>query len=318
MAAGLLAGCSDATVSAATVNGIDLSDSAFKRELEVLRDHPEFAAAAFGTTIPEGESAVDASSAASVLTVRVIVELIDQEFRDRDLELDDAARARVDDTFTDQLRPLIDALPDDYRDSFIEWNAQLLVLRDDLEAEAAERGDDLSDAEVEEFFADYGFLWGEQACASHILVETESEADEVIAELDDGADFGDLATERSIDPSAQANAGDLGCAGEGVYVPPFENAVWTGPVGEVQGPVETDFGFHVILVTSRGAGELADVEQEIRSFLESPASRDGQQLLQLTIERLTRTADVSVNARYGTWDPSVPAVAAPESISSGS
>lgn len=317
LAATVLAGCGDAAVSAATVNGVDLSDSDFKRELEVLRDHPEFAAAAFNTTVPEGDATVDTDIAATVLTVRVIIELLDQELDARGLEVDDEARADVDGTFTDQLRELLDELPEDYRDSFIEWNAQLLVLRSALAAEAEERAEETTDAEVEAFFADYGFLWGEQACASHVLLETEAEADDVVTDLEGGADFGEVAAERSIDPSAEVNGGDLGCAGEGVYVAPFEEAVWNGPIGEIQGPIESDFGFHVILVESRGEGDLADVESEIRAFLDSPQSRDGQQLLQLTIERLTRSADVSVNARYGSWDSSTSSVVAPEPISTG-
>ena len=137
LAASLLAGCGETgAAAAATVNGADISDADFKRELEVLRDHPEFAAAAFGTTVPEGSATVDADIAASVLTVRVIVELIEQEFDARDLAIDDAARSSVDETFTDELRTLLDELPDDYRESFIEWNAQLIVLREDLAASA--------------------------------------------------------------------------------------------------------------------------------------------------------------------------------------
>ena len=314
LAVGLLSGCganSITSVSAVTVNGTSVSDSDFKAELEMLRNNPEFAAGVFNADVSADGGTVDSQFAASVLRIRILVEIVDQEVAARGLEVTDEARAQANDQFTPELQRLLERLPEDYSDRFLHWNAQLVVLRNALAAEADERGE-TTDADVERFFEEYPFLWEGQACASHILVETEDEADTVIADLEAGADFDALATERSIDPSAQSNAGDLGCAPEGQYVPPFEAAVWTGPVGEIQGPVETDFGFHVILVTSRGDVVLDDIEGEIRAFLDSPGSRDGQQLLSLYLLRLGVNADVKLNPRYGTWDGASQTVAPPE------
>ncbi len=82
--------------------------------------------------------------------------------------------------------------------------------------------------------------------ASHILVETEEEAVAIIAELDGGADFAELAKEKSTGPSGP-NGGDLGFFTKGRMVPEFEEAVFALDVGSyTKAPVKTQFGFHVI------------------------------------------------------------------------
>jgi peptidyl-prolyl cis-trans isomerase C len=99
--------------------------------------------------------------------------------------------------------------------------------------------------------------------ASHILVETEEEAREIIGLLDEGADFATLANERSTGPSGP-NGGDLGYFGAGPtrMVPEFEEAAFALEVGEyTDTPVQTQFGWHVILVTDRRAIAKPTFEQ---------------------------------------------------------
>lgn len=87
--------------------------------------------------------------------------------------------------------------------------------------------------------------------ARHILVEREGDAKTVIAEIDKGADFAELAKKRSTGPSA-ANGGDLGFFSEGQMVPAFSEAAFKLGVGEVsKEPVQTQFGWHVIKVEGR-------------------------------------------------------------------
>ena len=84
--------------------------------------------------------------------------------------------------------------------------------------------------------------------ARHILVKTEEEGREIIDALKGGADFAELAKEKSIGPSGQ-NGGDLGFFGKGQMVPPFSDAAFAlGPGEFTQEPVQTQFGWHVILV----------------------------------------------------------------------
>lgn len=92
-----------------------------------------------------------------------------------------------------------------------------------------------------------GLVPGKQIKARHILVKTEEEAKEVITSLDEGADFVELAKEKSTGPSGP-NGGDLGFFGKGQMVPEFEEAAFALEDGAyTKEPVKTQFGFHVIL-----------------------------------------------------------------------
>jgi peptidyl-prolyl cis-trans isomerase C len=84
--------------------------------------------------------------------------------------------------------------------------------------------------------------------AAHILVDTVEEADKLKAEIVAGADFAELAKAHSTDTGSGAAGGELGWFGLGMMVKPFEDAVVAAKVGEVTGPVQSDFGFHLILV----------------------------------------------------------------------
>lgn len=88
------------------------------------------------------------------------------------------------------------------------------------------------------------------ASARHILVSTEQECLELKEKIAGGADFGELAAAHSSCPSG-AQGGALGTFSPGQMVPEFDAAVFGGDVGEVQGPVKTDFGYHLLEVTQR-------------------------------------------------------------------
>ena len=88
------------------------------------------------------------------------------------------------------------------------------------------------------------------ARARHILVPTEETCLELKAQIDGGADFGEVAKSHSTCPSAKSG-GDLGEFGRGKMVKEFDEAVFTGDVGSCLGPVKTQFGYHLIEVVSR-------------------------------------------------------------------
>ena len=85
--------------------------------------------------------------------------------------------------------------------------------------------------------------------ASHILVPSLAEAQALHTQISEGADFATLARSHSKCPSGQ-NGGDLGAFGPGQMVKPFEDATFTAPVGKVVGPVQTQFGYHLIQRTT--------------------------------------------------------------------
>lgn len=89
-----------------------------------------------------------------------------------------------------------------------------------------------------------------RATARHILVSTKEACENLKEQLSTGADFADLAREHSDCPSGR-RGGELGEFGRGQMVREFDEVVFSAPVGEVQGPVETQFGFHLIEVTAR-------------------------------------------------------------------
>ena len=89
-----------------------------------------------------------------------------------------------------------------------------------------------------------------KASARHILVKTEEECNNLKTEIENGAEFGDLAKEHSQCPSGK-QGGDLGEFGPGQMVKEFDTVVFSAPVGEVQGPVETQFGYHLLEGTER-------------------------------------------------------------------
>lgn len=89
-----------------------------------------------------------------------------------------------------------------------------------------------------------------QASARHILVPTEDQCNQLKAAIEGGADFGEVAREHSLCPSKQ-DGGNLGSFGRGQMVPEFDSVVFSAPVGVVQGPVKTQFGYHLVEVTSR-------------------------------------------------------------------
>ena len=90
----------------------------------------------------------------------------------------------------------------------------------------------------------------EQVWARHILVEDLETAEDIRQQLDEGGDFGELAREFSFDGSA-ASGGDLGWFPRGRMVEPFEEAAFGAEVGEVVGPVESQFGYHIIQVLGK-------------------------------------------------------------------
>ena len=88
------------------------------------------------------------------------------------------------------------------------------------------------------------------ASARHILVQSEAECQELKDKVTNGGDFASLAKQHSSCPSGK-DGGNLGTFGPGQMVKEFDEVVFSAPVGEVQGPVKTQFGYHLIEVTSR-------------------------------------------------------------------
>ena len=125
--------------------------------------------------------------------------------------------------------------------------------------------------------------------AAHILVATQEEADKLKAELAAGADFAELAKANSTDTGSGANGGDLGWFGLGTMVKPFEDAVVAAKVGEVTGPVKSEFGYHLILVKETRIADKPTLEQ-LRAEL---AAEIEKKAINAQLEELTKGATVT-------------------------
>ena len=140
---------------------------------------------------------------------------------------------------------------------------------------------------------------GDEYNASHILVETQEEANAIKEELANGADFAEMARERSTGPSGPGG-GSLGWFGKGMMVPSFEDAVVALAPGAVSDPVETQFGWHVIKLNETRKTQAPALE-EVREELELQLR---QILAQTTIEDITAAANVDRSGSEGI-DPSL-------------
>lgn len=131
--------------------------------------------------------------------------------------------------------------------------------------------------------------------ARHILVKDEQEAKDLIKALDEGKDFAELAKEKSLDPS-KSNGGDLGWIGRGQVVESFGDAMSTQEKGKHSTtPVQTQFGWHIILVEDsrpQVPPKMEDVKQQFQSLIQ-------QQRLSAYIEGLRKTAKIEVAGAPG-------------------
>ena len=157
----------------------------------------------------------------------------------------------------------------------IENEERVVIAGSMLETIAKEAVNDASlKAAYDAKFAE--FEPGREYHAAHILVETEDEAKALIADLDAGADFADLAREKSTGPSGP-NGGDLGWFGLGMMVPEFEQVVVGMEEGTVSAPVQTQFGWHVIKLMETRLSEvppLTDVQDELAAEIQDKAIQD--------------------------------------------
>ncbi len=169
---------------------------------------------------------------------------------------------------------------------------------------------EISDEDLQAWWDDNSseFASGEQVCAAHILVDELDTANELLLELEGGADFAELAVEHSTDPGSGARGGDLGCFGRGMMVAPFEEAAFSADIGEVVGPVESQFGQHLILVNERADA----AEPQLEDFREQAEIAVANSRIADIISALTDVADIESHPELlGQADAPVEEEAAP-------
>jgi parvulin-like peptidyl-prolyl isomerase len=133
-------------------------------------------------------------------------------------------------------------------------------------------------------------------CASHILVGSADEAETVRERLEGGEDFAEVATEISLDTATPG--GNLGCSLAFRYVSEFARATVEAEIGDLVGPVETEFGFHLIIVDERTAPTEDEIQADPAAYL---ADTEVGSLWNEWFNGALDEAEVELDEKYGTW-----------------
>ena len=232
----------------------------------------EFVDLALGGTFPSGFEL-------NILTEQLVSQALELEIVEAGAEVSDADLEDSRQRLVDQVAGLYAASPDPVAEAerlydevpYLQFLARYQAGQDVLTA-----------AVIEQAAPGEG-----DPCVSHILLDSEADAQGALDRLADGEDFAELAVELSTGPSGPSG-GDLGCAPSTNYVGPFAEAVDSAELGEIVGPVETEFGFHVLLVD----------RYEV----------DGRTLAADRLRTRLGEATVDVAERLGIWDPAQLAV----------
>lgn len=189
--------------------------------------------------------------------------------------------------------------------------------------------DEITDEDILAYYNDHEdeFTSPEQVKARHILIKVTPDRDETAAEqvandikgrIEGGKDFAQLARDLSEDEGSARRGGDLNFFGRDQMVKPFEDAAFGAQVGELVGPVKSDFGYHVIEVQDRRAGGLQPVDQvrprvraklmteEVKTMAEAKAQEMSERIKSeglTTEEQLQALADGEDVVTFGTTDP---------------
>lgn len=286
----LVAGCSSARV-AATVDGAEIAEST------VLGIR----------TANEGKVSVAGDQYRSDLSRLIVTEALlvaaEEDFGLTGLDTQEAREAYVASTSLQEEEFLasIDADPALAEEAVNVTVTQLMILSEVRSAVA--RDTEL----LEEVWAttEGGFI---EVCARHILVASEQEALDVLSRLDDGERFADISNDVSLDEASVDGA--LPCPlSPTAFVAPFALALVSAPVGEVTDPVQTEFGWHVIVVESRESADTLDelAQDPVRWIAAERIEAAWTSWIDDAVER----ADIVVRSDIGTWSPPVDAIVPP-------
>lgn len=198
----------------------------------------------------------------------VLYDLITTEVLSSNFEVDDEEIDSEIDRFKEELGEQFEMWM--MQEGFADEEELREVLKMSMLQEEAITSDiEVSDEEVEEYYNDMKI----EKEARHILVEDPELAEDLKKQLDDGADFAELAKENSTDSSAE-EGGDIGSfSKDSNLVPEFLDAAYSLEIDEISEPIESQFGFHIIQVTDshekEDFGSLEDMKKEITRSIKS-------------------------------------------------
>jgi foldase protein PrsA len=295
----LVGACGDLlSTAAATVDGRKIDEDRFVRELDFLLGDPRV-----GQQFPAGEAGElqRKDLGRRYLTFLIHQQLVERFADDRSIEVDGS---EVDALLQQQVADLGGQAQFDgllRRADATEGDVRHLLEQQLLRQKVAEVvvAEEVPGQQLRQTYEERVLEFSEVHVA-HILVPSEREAERV-ANQATPQNFAALARRFSEDTASAQNGGDLGPQRAADLVSPFARAALRIPVGEVGGPVETDFGFHLIHVIERETLPFEEVQQQLLEEVR------GDVFTGWLLERLER-AEVRVNPRYGYFDETSGAV----------
>lgn len=318
--------CGPVSSYAATVNGIEISQDDLNVELEAIRDNKDYAAAVEQQLAQGGEklkgsgkNTFDSTFVARVLTRQIYLALITAELKDRKIKITDEqlaeARKQQEEQLTQQFegKDVWNAFPKEYQDTLARRFAEIQALQEALAPEP-------DAAAVQKYYEENKEEFN-QTCSRHILAgfpgnprdpanppptpqqeaEAKAKAEQWKARVDRGEDFAAIARAESTDTGSGGQGGDLGCRGG--FVQEFTEAMDALQPGQTSGPVRTQFGYHIIQVTSRGTLSLEEATPQIQQIL----GQESQNAVQDFVNEALGDAKIKVNPKYGTFEKGDPA-----------
>ncbi len=302
--------------AAATVGGEDIPIATVEDRFEQASANPQVAQQLEGDDSGQFEAQVQSQILSQLILAEIVTQWADELGIEASQAELDAERESVIEQLggEDQFQQAVEQAG--LSEEQVDDQLRQQVLQTKI-AEEVGAGEEVTDAQIEDFYEENkDARFGERAQARHILVEGRAKAEQIKRQLDDGGDFAELAQENSTDPGSKDNGGDLGEVTSGQTVPAFEEAVFGAEEGEIVGPVQTQFGFHIIEVTGKTPAQtLEESREEIETELTQSTQNEGLQ--QALMERAGE-AEVEVNPRFGTWDPETGTVTPEEPLGAAS
>lgn len=185
---------------------------------------------------------------------------------------------------------------DKYKEMYLKNSEQNILINKLRQEVVNEEKVEISDKQIEDYYNENKSSYNQEAQvkASHILLETEEEANNVLDKLENGTKFSELAEKYSTDDGSASQGGDLGFFGKGQMIPEFEEAAFELRVDEISEPVKSQYGYHVIKVTEKneaGTQSLEEVEDEIEQKL---LSSEKQRVWGEFMDELRENADIDI------------------------
>jgi parvulin-like peptidyl-prolyl isomerase len=308
------AGCAKSTSrAAATINGHAVSTRDLVDELNAIEANKDFINSLQGQKDPqtgalsgitvEGSKpgSFDAAFVSQVLLRQLDYALIRAEVEKRHIVIDDACRLEAKNDAQKNLgqsdqaagQKLFDEFPKQYQDVLISRNADVIALEAALSGQQCAKPIDAKgyyDTHPDDFT---------KLCVSVIAVADQATADDVVAQARAGADFTTLVHKYSTDDTTKATDGAIGCELPSAFNNTVAPLLQAAKTGEVLDPIPGQSGFSIVKVTDRQLAALADVQSQAEELVTATQ----QQSFSTWLSQARAGATVTVDPRYGTFDP---------------